>query len=305
MRHLIDPGDLCVNGLRELFGIARSVIKDSSAFSSSLSKTRVFIAFDEDSTRTRMSFEVAACGLGAAVHHFYPRGSSLSKGETFEDTLLNIVHLGADFLVIRHSDGDFFDHFLRNFEFSTHVVSGGHGSRHHPTQGLLDVFTMSIYNKKDVSDLSVLIVGDVAHSRVARSQIKILKMLGCVDIRVVGPLVFLPNPEEDVLFDSVSLSTSLDESISDVDVVSLLRVQRERLSENDVIDWDEYVSLYRFDESRANNLKRGAIVIHPQPINRNVEISSDVLELPCCKIFEQVRLGVYVRMACLLWLYGR
>ncbi|WP_092484085.1 aspartate carbamoyltransferase catalytic subunit [Candidatus Ichthyocystis hellenicum] len=303
-RDLVDPGELCAGDLGELFGLARSLIADSSGFSGSLRGCEVFIAFDEDSTRTRLSFEVAARRLGADVHHFYSRGSSMSKGETFWDTLLNILHLGADFLVVRHSDGDFFDRFLKDFGFDTHVISGGHGSRHHPTQGLLDVFVMSRCSR-NVADLSVLIVGDVVHSRVARSQIKILKMLGCSDIRVVGPEVFLPDPSEDILFDSVSFSTSLTENISDVDVVSLLRIQRERIFNQDLVDWDDYVNLYRFDKDHADNLKSGAIVIHPQPMNRNVEISDEVLDLPCCKIFEQVELGVYIRMACLLWLQQR
>ncbi|WP_092403260.1 aspartate carbamoyltransferase catalytic subunit [Candidatus Ichthyocystis sparus] len=300
--HLVDPGALSVSDVERLFELA-ALAGSGSLLLDKLRGSSVFTVFLEDSTRTRISFEVAARRVGAEVFDFCSHGSSLSKGETFEDTLRNIVSLGADFLIIRHSDGDFFDRLLVDFPLDAHVISGGHGARHHPTQGLLDVFCISKYNSR-LDDVSVLILGDVVHSRVARSQVQILKTLGCRDIRLVGPSSFLPDPSKDVLFSSVNTTSSLEEGLSGVDVVSLLRVQRERFSDNENINLDEYVANYGFKRSHAERLKEGAIVIHPQPLNRNLEISDDVVALPCCKFFEQVELGVFMRMACLVWLYN-
>lgn len=276
-----------------------------SVLSPLLSGAFVFTFFDEDSTRTRLSFEVAARRLGGTVVSFQSEGSSFSKGETLGDALLNIVSLGADFIVVRHSDNHFFEPFLRHPAFSSlHFMSAGHGSAQHPTQGLLDMFCINRNRTCSWEELSVAIVGDVVHSRVARSQVQLLRLLGCRDIRLIAPDVFLPAPD-DSLFSGLSVVSDLEKGLVGVDVVSLLRIQTERFLPPYFFDKEEYIARYGFRKKHISLIKDQGIIIHPQPLNRGVEISSDVVDAPCCKIFDQVRWGVAVRMACFCFLMNK
>jgi len=253
--------------------------------------------FYEDSTRTRISFEAAAKRLSADVINFAAKGSSVSKGESLKDTALTLQAMGADAVVIRHSASGA-PHRLATWIDGT-VVNAGDGTHEHPTQALLDAYTMrSRLGRLD--GLSVAVVGDVLHSRVARSNVLLLHTLGA-RVTLVGPPTLLP-----VGVDSWPAKTSydLDAVLPDVDVVMMLRVQRERMDDAYFPSVREYSRRYGLDAVRVRKLPAHAIVMHPGPMNRGMEISPDVADSPRSTIVEQVANGVSVRMAVLYLLLG-
>lgn len=241
--------------------------------------------FFEPSTRTRLSFDLAAQRLGAHVLNYFPETSSSTKGESLHDTALTVAAVGADILVVRHSE--------EGAPLSVAgwtgraVVNAGDGAGEHPTQALLDAVTLS-RRFAGLDGLRMAIVGDIAHSRVAGSLIHAMPALG-VDVTLIGPERWLPADAP------LAATTDLDGNIGDFDVVYLLRVQQER---GGVIDKD-YLTRFGFDESRAARLNDDAVIMHPGPINRGVEISDEVAESPRSLIVEQVRNGVPTRMAVL------
>jgi len=253
--------------------------------------------FYEDSTRTRISFEAAAKRLSADVITFSAKGSSVSKGESLKDTALTLQAMGADAVVIRHSASGA-PHRLANW-IDGIVVNAGDGTHEHPTQALLDAYTMrSRLGRLD--GLSVAIVGDVLHSRVARSNVLLLHTLGA-RVTLVGPPTLLP-----VGVDSWPAKTSydLDAVLPDADVVMMLRVQRERMDDAYFPSVREYSRRYGLDTVRVRKLPEHAIVMHPGPMIRGMEISPDVADSPRSTIVEQVANGVSVRMAVLYLLLG-
>ncbi len=247
--------------------------------------------FFEPSTRTRLSFELAASRLGARVLRFDPETSSTSKGESLRDTVLTLTAMGSDVLVVRHHLADAPQ--LAARWSGVPVVNGGAGRREHPTQTLIDALTLR-QRFGGLDGLRMLIVGDVANSRVARGHLTALPALG-VEITLVGPPSLLPgsNPW------GVRMSSRLDEELGDVDVVYLLRIQRERGAVSGYSGDRAYFSAYGIGPERESMMKPSAVVMHPGPINRGVEISGATADGERSLILQQVANGVPVRMAVL------
>lgn len=253
--------------------------------------------FFEPSTRTRTSFELAAKRLSADVINFSVPTSSVVKGETLKDTALTIQALGADFVVIRHSSAGV-PHFLSKI-LKISIINAGDGANEHPTQALLDLFTI-LSHKKKIKGLTVAIVGDIAHSRVARSNIYGLTKLGA-KVRVICPPTLRP-AEIDSL--GVDVFDSMEQGIKDADVIMALRLQLERQSKGFLPSLEEYFNLYGLTKKRLKLAKDNAIVMHPGPMNRGVEIESEVADSRQSVILEQVTNGLAVRMAVLYILAG-
>ncbi len=253
--------------------------------------------FFEPSTRTRTSFELAAKRLSADVINFSPSTSSMVKGETLVDTARNIEAMQADIIVLRHPSPGAAENLARSVRSS--VINAGDGWHEHPTQALLDVFTIK-EKKGRVSGLMVVIVGDIAHSRVARSNILALTKLGA-EVRVVAPPTMIPFGLEHF---GVEVFYNLDEALIGTDVIIMLRLQRERLGRALLPSLREYAKLFCLTPERLKLAKPDAIVMHPGPLNRGVEISPSVADSKVAVILDQVTNGVSVRMALMYLLSG-
>ena len=253
--------------------------------------------FFEDSTRTRLSFETAARRLSADIMNFAVSSSSVNKGESLRDTIETIAAMGVDAFVIRHGSSGV--PFQIGQWTNAAVVNAGDGWHAHPTQALLDCYTIrtALNRTSSFDGLKIAIVGDVKHSRVARSDIRAFTLLGA-DVTVVAPMTLLP-PAVDV-----PTTTDLDELIGEVDVLYLLRMQRERMSESLVPSLREYTARFGLTPARARALPEHALVMHPGPMNRGVEMAVDPSELPGAVITQQVTNGIAVRMAVLFELLG-
>jgi aspartate carbamoyltransferase catalytic subunit len=248
--------------------------------------------FVEPSTRTRTSFEVAAMRLSADVVNISATASSLQKGETLKDTALNLQALQADIIVLRHSSPGSSQFLAERLDSS--IINAGDGAHEHPTQGLLDIFT--IREKFGcIEGLHIAIVGDILFSRVARSNIFGLLKLGA-KVTLVGPSTLVPKSFEKL---GVRVSHRLDDILAEVDVVNLLRIQHERQRKEYFPGLGEYVSLFGLTKARAAKLKPSCLIMHPGPINRGVEIDSDIADGQQSVILEQVTNGIAVRMAVL------
>ena len=248
--------------------------------------------FFENSTRTRTSFTLAASRLSADVIEFSAKASSLSKGETLIDTARNIEAMGVDVIVIRHSAPGA-PHYRSRF-VNLPIVNAGDGAHEHPTQALLDIFTIRQMKGK-LAGLKVAIVGDIAHSRVARSNIWGLTKLGAKVI-LVGPSTLLPKTMTNM---GVEISNNLEEVLPEIDVINMLRVQRERITSNVIPSLEEYTRLFGLNTERMGIAKEDILVMHPGPINRGVELTSEVADGPNSAILKQVTNGLAVRMAVL------
>ena len=253
----------------------------------------IFNVFFESSTRTRTTFEIAAKRLSADVINLNVGVSSTSKGETLLDTVWNLQAMDADMFVVRHSQSGAPHLIARHVKPGVAVVNAGDGRHAHPTQGLLDMFTIRHY-KKDFSELTVAIVGDVLHSRVARSQIHALKTLGVPDLRVVGPKTLIPAAVERM---GVRVFHDMAEGIRDCDVVIMLRLQNERMNGALLPSAGEFFKCYGLTVDKLARAKPDAIVMHPGPMNRGVEIDSPVADGRQSVILPQVTFGIAVRMA--------
>jgi len=290
-------------GLRSLSAEEISYILDTAEGFEQISKRSVKKApplrgklvvnlFFEDSTRTRNSFTLAANRLSADVIEFSKKASSVSKGETLLDTARNLEALGVDIAVIRHSAGGAPELLSRNMNAC--VVNAGDGFCEHPTQGLLDTYTIRKI-KGSLAGLKIAIVGDIAHSRVARSDMWAMSKLGA-EIIFVGPPTLMPAGADRL---PVSISYSLDEVIEKVDVINMLRIQFERLGGNPFPSVREYSHYFGLTAERMKRAKPDILVMHPGPINRGLEIESEVADGPRSVILEQVTNGLAVRMAVL------
>lgn len=251
--------------------------------------------FTEPSTRTRVSFELAAKRLGAQIVNLEIQLSSRVKGESMLDTVLTLQALHVDALVIRDAEPGVHGLVAANVAPHVSVLSAGEAHVAHPTQGLLDALTVR-QRKPRLEALSIAIVGDVQHSRVARSAWHAFRALGVPDIRIVAPPAFMPEKHE---FADCSRHTTLKTGLKDVDVVMMLRIQKERMSQAALPDADRYFVKYGLSSERLALARPDAIVMHPQPMNRGIEIASDVADGPQSAILDQVRNGVAVRMAVL------
>lgn len=248
--------------------------------------------FVEPSTRTRISFELAALRLSADVVNIAAGASSLQKGETLKDTAMNLQALHTDIIVLRHSSAGAAHFLAKRLEAS--VINAGDGAHEHPTQGLLDTFTI-LEKHGRIEGLEVAIVGDILFSRVARSNIHALTKLGA-KVTLVGPTTLVPKSFEHL---GVRVANRIDDIIETADVVNLLRIQHERQRKEYFPGLSEYISLFGLTKARAERLKPNCLIMHPGPINRGVEIDSDVADSERNVILEQVTNGLAVRMAVL------
>jgi aspartate carbamoyltransferase catalytic subunit len=257
----------------------------------------VFNLFFENSTRTRTTFEIAAKRLSADVINLNISASSASKGESLLDTIDNLTAMHADMFVVRHSQSGapflIAKHLLDTRQSHVHVVNAGDGRHAHPTQGLLDMYTIRHY-KKDFTQLKVAIVGDVLHSRVARSDIHALVTLGVPDVRVIGPRTLLASNLDQM---GVRVFTDITQGLKGVDVIIMLRLQNERMNGALLPSAQEYFKSYGLTLERLALANKDAIVMHPGPMNRGVEIDSAVADGSQAVILPQVTYGIAVRMA--------
>lgn len=314
MKHLLSAGDLSreeavriLDTAEELLGVAQRPIKKLPT----LRGRTVVNLFFEDSTRTRISFEAAAKRLSADVINFSAKGSSASKGEGLKDTALTLQAMGADAVVVRHGASGAPHRLAHEAWTKGAVVNAGDGTHEHPTQALLDAFTMRRHlvgatdgtshgTGADLAGKRVTIVGDVLHSRVARSNALLLHTLGA-HVTLVAPPTLLP---VGVHTWPVSTSYSLDDALEGTDALMMLRVQGERMNAAYFPSAREYSRRYGLDRARMNRLPDHAVVMHPGPMNRGMEISADVADSDRSVIVEQVTNGVAVRMAVLYLLLG-
>ena len=250
--------------------------------------------FFENSTRTRTTFELAAKRLSADVLNLNISTSATAKGETLLDTLRNLEAMHVDMFVVRHATSGAAHFIASHADPHVSVINAGDGRHSHPTQAMLDLFTIRRH-KEDFSQLRVAIVGDILHSRVARSQILALNTLGVPEVRVIAPRTLLPTRVEETF--GVTAYHDLREGVRDVDVVIMLRIQRERMNSALLPGEHEYFHLFGLTEERLATAKPDAIVMHPGPINRGVEMDSEVADGPRSVILEQVSNGIAVRMA--------
>jgi aspartate carbamoyltransferase catalytic subunit len=299
-KHLLDIESLSVEDLRFLLRTAQGFADVSTRSVKKVPALRgkvVVNLFFEDSTRTRSSFALAAGRLSADVLEFTSKGSSVSKGETLRDTARNIEAMGVDAIVVRHHLSGA-PHLLSK-QVHCSVLNAGDGQHEHPTQGLLDSYTIAQrlgrHDSLDFSGLSVAIVGDIAHSRVARSNIHCLLKLGA-HVILVGPPTILPRAWSDM---GCELSHRLDDVLPRVHVINMLRVQFERMQGQAFPSVREYAAFFGLTRQRLARARPDIVVMHPGPLNRGIEIDSAVADGPQSAILDQVTHGLAVRMACL------
>ncbi len=299
MKHLVSIRDLSKEQ-------ALSLLQDAQEFSQvnareikkmpTLRGRTVVNLFFENSTRTRVSFEIAATRLSADVINVSAESSSVTKGESLRDTAQTLEALGADCIVIRHPESGAPRQLADRGWISSSVINAGDGTNEHPTQALLDALTMQQRIGKDLSGVRVLIVGDILHSRVARSNLLLLTTLGA-EVTLAGPSTLLPDTFTDM---GGRISHDFDQSLSEKpDVVMMLRVQKERMLSNFENDEAKYIKDWSLSSQRLNSLPKSSLVMHPGPINRGLEISSEAADDPRSTILLQVTNGVAVRMAVL------
>jgi aspartate carbamoyltransferase catalytic subunit len=301
MKHLLSIGDLDKSEAISILDTASELARVSDGAVKKLPTLRgrtIVNLFAEDSTRTRISFEAAAKRLSADVINFSAKGSSVSKGESLKDTAMTLQAMGADAVVIRHSASGAAQRLADSEWMSGSVVNAGDGTHEHPSQALLDAFTIRKHlgmGGSDLAGLSVAIVGDILHSRVARSNVLLLSMLGA-KITLVAPPTLLPVGIHNW---PAVVSYDFDSVIPHVDVVMMLRVQQERMSDRFFPSAREYSRYFGLNADRMSSMKKGAIIMHPGPMNRGLEISAQVADSSRSVITEQVTNGVSVRMAIL------
>ncbi|HWH35773.1 MAG TPA: aspartate carbamoyltransferase catalytic subunit [Acidimicrobiales bacterium] len=300
MKHLLSVDDLGPEGIEEVMGLTDSFVEVSARSIPKVPALRgrtVVSLFYEESTRTRLSFEAAAKRLSADTMNFSVGSSSVSKGESLRDTVVTIEAMGVDAVVVRHSSAGVPAQVARWVDAS--VVNAGDGWHEHPTQALLDCYTL----RQHLGSLDcrrIAIVGDVKHSRVARSDVAAFARLGAEVILVAPPTLLPPS----LAGWPVEVSHDLDAVLPKLDAVILLRMQQERQHEALVPSLREYTATYGLTSRRAALLPEAAVVMHPGPMNRGVEIAADVADLDCSVITRQVANGVAVRMAVLFLLLG-
>ncbi len=291
-RHILGMDDLSRQDIFQILDLATKIKSQKIKLENSLSGKTIINLFFEPSTRTRMSFEIAAKRLGATTLNITGSGSSVVKGETLVDTAKNLDAMNPDCLIMRHSSSG--APYVISKILNTPMINAGDGFHEHPTQALLDLFTICEAKGK-ISGLTVLIVGDIAHSRVARSDIYGLKKMGA-KIIVCGPPTLIP-PEAQKL--GIEVSYDLKSSVKKADVVMMLRIQEERQDRIQFPSKKEYVRYFGLNSETLKLAKPNVIIMHPGPLNREIEISSDVADGPYSMILNQVTNGVVVRMALL------
>jgi aspartate carbamoyltransferase catalytic subunit len=304
--HLLSAADLTKERALNLLSTAKELAQITDGPNKKLPTLRgktIVNLFFEDSTRTRISFETAAKRLSADVINFSAKGSSVSKGESLKDTAQTLQAMGADAVVIRHNSSGAAKRLADARWIQAAVINAGDGTHEHPTQALLDAYTIKSHlrnDQKDLAGLRVLIVGDILHSRVARSNVILLSKLGAL-VTLVAPPTLLPVGVSEW---PVDISYDLDEAILNCDVVMMLRIQLERMTDSFFPSSQEYSKRYGLNSARLAKLPKNSIVMHPGPMNRGLEISAESADDMKSVIIDQVKNGVAIRMAVLYELLG-
>jgi len=303
MNHLLSTLDLSIDEIVQLLELADHMAEINSRAVPKVPALRgktIASVFFEDSTRTRLSFETAAKRLSAEVMTFSASTSSVNKGESLRDTIETLTAMGVHAFVVRHKSSGVPKQITQWTNAA--VVNAGDGWHQHPTQAMLDAYTITrnFGDKESMAGRTIAIVGDIKHSRVARSNVDVFTRMGA-NVVLVAPDALLPSSIEGW---NVSTASSIDEVVGHVDVLYMLRMQRERMDESLVISLKEYTDLYALTEERAARLAPHALLMHPGPINRGVEMQVDPSEVPGSRILQQVANGISVRMAVLFSLLG-
>ena len=303
MNHLLSTHDLSIDEIVQLLELADHMAEINSRAVPKVPALRgktIASVFFEDSTRTRLSFETAAKRLSAEVMTFSASTSSVNKGESLRDTIETLTAMGVHAFVVRHKSSGVPKQITQWTNAA--VVNAGDGWHQHPTQAMLDAYTITrnFGDKESMAGRTIAIVGDIKHSRVARSNVDVFTRMGA-NVVLVAPDALLPSSIEGW---NVSTASSIDEVVGHVDVLYMLRMQRERMDESLVISLKEYTDLYALTEERAARLAPHALLMHPGPINRGVEMQVDPSEVPGSRILQQVANGISVRMAVLFSLRG-
>lgn len=304
LRHLVSIQGLSADILHRILDRAETYLSPpgQAPITTEQLKGRTLVnLFFEASTRTRSAFELAGKRLSADVVNMDVASSSTSKGETLSDTLRTLEAMNVDMFVVRHSASGAAGFIASQLGPGVAILNAGDGRHAHPTQALLDVFTIRRH-KQEFDKLSVAIVGDVLHSRVARSEIRALRCLGVKDLRVIGPSTLLPPGLESM---GATAESDLDRGLDGVDVVIMLRLQKERMNGHFLPSPQEFYSRYGLTRRRLSKAKPDALVMHPGPMNRGVEIQSAVADGPQSVILQQVNHGVAVRMAVMAMILGQ
>jgi aspartate carbamoyltransferase catalytic subunit len=295
IKHLITLESISTEWIESIFDKAQGFLDTSGNIIKKphLAHKTLMNLFFEPSTRTRTTFEIAAKSLGMQVVNLDVQQSSTSKGEALIDMIKNLEAMGPDIFVVRHHQSGAPAFIAKHLTRPVSVINAGDGHHQHPTQGLLDAFTV-LRHKGAIKDLSIAIVGDILHSRVARSNIAVYRSLGVKDIRLIGPKTLLP---ENVEAFGAQVFHDMNEGLKDVDVIIMLRLQKERMTHAKIPSLNAYFHNYGLTAQRLKQAKSNAAVLHPGPINRQVEIDSDVADGPQSLILNQVTYGIAIRMA--------
>lgn len=296
LKHLLSIEGLKKDHLLQILDLAESYFKPGSnriIQTEHLKQKTVANLFFENSTRTRSTFELAGKRLSANILNLNVQQSATAKGESLRDTVRNIEAMQCHVIVIRHYASGAAHFVAQHVAPGVAVINAGDGCHEHPTQALLDMFTIRKH-RGDFHKLSVAIIGDIKHSRVARSQIHALHLLGAKDIRIIGPKTLLPSHPQSL---GVSVYHDLQQGLEGVDVIMMLRLQTERMRQGLIPEGNTYYRLYGLTQERLAHANAEALIVHPGPINRGVEIQSDIADSPRAVILDQVTNGVAVRMA--------
>jgi aspartate carbamoyltransferase catalytic subunit len=294
MKHLIDINQLSNDDVLSIISQANKIKNLSNAQNNqTLSGKTIANLFFENSTRTLVSFELAAKKLGAHVINVNLAQSSTQKGETLKDTIQTLEAMQIDAFVIRHSENNICEKIRPWLKPKTVLINAGDGNNQHPTQGLLDVYTIS-QHKKHIENLKVTIIGDIKHSRVANSLIDCLYTLGNTSINLFGPKQLLPTSCK-----KATVANTMQSALTNTDVIVMLRIQKERMQQINIPDLDNYHENFGLNKITLSYAKPDCIVMHPGPINRGLEISSEIADNPPSVILDQVQNGVLIRQAVL------
>ncbi len=299
LRHLLDIESLSLEIIFQILNAANAYLDKSLWKDRPKANSKILCnAFFESSTRTRCSFELAAKRLGIDVINFDVNTSSTLKGESLLDTFKALTAMKIDTFVVRHQEVGIPKFLAENLPPYVSIINAGDGHHAHPTQALLDVMTIQQHDPK-LENLSIAIVGDISHSRVARSQIALFKKLGIKDIRLIAPAALIPS---EFTGNEFSQFSQLNEGLQEVDVIIALRIQKERMQDADIPNFSDYFQHYGIKPENLLHAKKGAIVMHPGPINREIDIASQVADGSQSVILKQITNGVAIRMAILNYL---
>lgn len=302
LQHFTDVAECSPEQLLALLDLADQIAANPQAVFNSLEGRLLVNLFYEPSTRTRLSFEVAAKRLGMLVANVSATGSSVEKGESLDDTFHTIQAMSPDCVVLRHPDPGTAKHLADLADDSVHVINAGDGIAAHPSQALLDAMTLR-QALGDFSGIRLVMAGDIRHSRVARSSIRLLTTLGVEEIRICGPRQFQPTADRLAeLGPRVSVFEQLEDALRGANAVMMLRIQKERISGIEIPGADEYHMRWGLRPEHLEQAESNCVVLHPGPMNRGVEIASEVAGSPRSLIRRQVQNGLYARMALLQYL---